>query len=135
MDNISLEVLTPEKLVFNENVESVTVPGTKGHFQVLKDHAPLISTIDIGVIDLKKNNEKNHFTTGGGTIEVLKNKVTILVDSIEKVEDIDVDRAEKAKERAEERLNKKNDDEIDMKRAELALKRAINRISSKNKFG
>jgi len=134
MDNISLEVLTPEKLIFNEKVESVTVPGTKGRFQVLKDHAPLISTIDIGVIDLKKNNERDHFTTGGGTIEVLKNKVTILVDSIEKVEDIDVDRAEKAKERAEERLVKKNVEDVDALRAELALKRAVNRINAKNKY-
>lgn len=134
MDNISLEVLTPEKLLLNEKVESVTVPGTKGSFQVLKDHAPLISTIDIGVIDIKKNNEKDHFTTGGGTIEVLKNKVTILVDSIEKVEDIDIQRAEKAKERAEERLVKKNEESIDALRAELALKRAINRIGAKNKY-
>jgi len=134
MDNISLEVLTPEKLIFNEKVESVTVPGTKGRFQVLKDHAPLISTIDIGVIDLKKNNERDHFTTGGGTIEVLKNKVTILVDSIEKVEDIDVYRAEKAKERAEERLVKKNVEDVDAIRAELALKRAVNRINAKNKY-
>ena len=134
MDNINLEVLTPEKLLLNENVESVTVPGTKGSFQVLKDHAPLISTIDIGIIDVKKNNEKEHFTTGGGTIEVLKNKITILVDSIEKVEDIDVDRAEKAKERAEERLIKKNEEGIDALRAELALKRAINRIGAKKKY-
>ena len=134
MDNISLEILTPEKLMINDNVESVTVPGTKGSFQVLKDHAPLMSTLDIGVITIKKNNEKSYFSTGGGSIEVLKNKVTILADSLENVEDIDVDRAEKAKERAEERLSKKSDPDFNEERAEAALKRAINRLSAKKKY-
>ena len=134
MDNISLEILTPEKLMINDNVESVTVPGTKGSFQVLKDHAPLMSTLDIGVITIKKNNEKSYFSTGGGSIEVLKNKVTILADSLENVEDINVDRAEKAKERAEERLSKKSDPDFNEERAEAALKRAINRLSAKKKY-
>jgi F-type H+-transporting ATPase subunit epsilon len=134
MDNISLEILTPEKLMINDNVESVTVPGTKGSFQVLKDHAPLMSTLDIGVITIKKNNEKSYFSTGGGSIEVLKNKVNILADSLENVEDIDVDRAEKAKERAEERLSKKSDPDFNEERAEAALKRAINRLSAKKKY-
>jgi len=134
MDNISLEILTPEKPVINENVESVTVPGTKGSFQVLKDHAPLISTIDIGVITIKNNNEKRYFSTGGGSIEVLKNKVTILADSFENVKDIDVDRAERAKERAYERLSKKSDPDFNELRAEAALNRAINRINAKDKY-
>ena len=134
MDNINLEILTPEKPAFNGNVESITVPGTKGSFQVLKDHAPLMSTLDIGIITIKKNNEKSYFSTGGGSIEVLKNKVTILADSLENVKDIDVDRAEKAKERAEERLSKKNDPDFSGERAEAALKRAINRISAKEKY-
>lgn len=134
MDNINVEILTPEKPIFKDNVESVTVPGTKGSFQVLKDHAPLMSTLDIGVITIKKNNEKSYFSTGGGSIEVLKNKVTILADSLENVEDIDVDRAERAKERAKDRLSKKSDPDFSEERAETALKRAINRISAKEKY-
>ena len=134
MDNINLEILTPEKPVFNESVESVTVPGTKGSFQVLKDHAPLMSTLDIGVITIKNNNEKSYFCTGGGSIEVLKNKVTILADSFEKVEDIDVERAERAKERAKERLSKKSDPNFSEARAVAALEKAINRISAKEKY-
>ena len=128
MDSISLEILTPEKPIFNEKVESVTVPGTKGSFQVLKDHAPLMSTIDIGVVALKIKDQTSYFTTGGGTIEVKKNKITILADSMEKVEDIDVDRAQQAKERAEERIRNKKDSDVDEAKAESALKRAINRL-------
>jgi F-type H+-transporting ATPase subunit epsilon len=134
MDSISLEILTPEKPIFNEQVESVTVPGTKGSFQVLKDHAPLMSTIDIGVVALKIKDQTSYFTTGGGTIEVKKNKITILADSMEKVEDIDVDRAQQAKERAEERIRNKKDSDVDEAKAESALKRAINRINAKEKY-
>lgn len=134
MDNINLEILTPEKTIFNEQVESVTVPGTKGSFQVLKDHAPLMSTIDIGVVAVKNKNQTNYFTTGGGTIEVKKNKIMILADSMEKVEDIDVDRAQQAKERAENRLRNKKDADVDEVKAESALKRAINRINAKEKY-
>ena len=133
MAEINLEIITPEKIFYKDSVDSVTVPGTKGLFQVLKDHAPLMSTIEIGVITLKKNNENTYLTTAGGTIEVLKNNVMILADSVEVVEDIDVERAERAKTRAEENLKSKKED-IDFVRAELALKRAINRIKAKEKY-
>jgi len=134
MDSISLEIHTPEKLIFSEKVESVTVPGTKGSFQILKDHAPLMSTIDIGVIAVKIKDQTGYFTIGGGTIEVKKNKITILADSMEKIEDIDVDRAQQAKEKAEKRLRNKKDSDVDEAKAESALKRAINRISAKEKY-
>jgi F-type H+-transporting ATPase subunit epsilon len=134
MSEIKLEIITPEKVIFEDTVDSVTVPGTKGGFQVLKDHAPLMSTFEIGVINVKKNEDTKYFTTAGGTIEVLNNKVLILADSMELTGDIDLDRAELAKKRAEERLVRKKEIEIDTVRAELALKRAINRISSKEKY-
>ena len=93
-----------------------------------------MSTIEVGIVIVKKENESHYFTTGGGTIEVLNNKVLILADSMEKVEEIDIDRAEQAKERAMERLAKKKEEEINIARAELALKKSINRISSKGKY-
>ena len=133
MAEINLEIITPEKRIYKDAVDSVTVPGTKGLFQVLKDHAPLMSTIEIGVITLKKNNENTYLTTAGGTIEVLNNNVLILADSVEVMENIDIDRAERAKTRAEENLTSKKED-IDFVRAELALKRAINRINAKEKY-
>ena len=135
MDAIYLEIITPEKIIYKDQIESITVPGTKGGFQVLKDHAPLMSTIEIGIVTIKNSKSVTHFTTGGGTIEVLDNKVLVLADSFEKVEDIDLDRAERAKQRAEERLKKKKENEIDEVRAEAALKRAMNRINASHKFG
>ena len=134
MAEINLEIITPEKIIYKDSVDSVTVPGTKGMFQVLMDHAPLMSTIEIGVITFKKNDESKYLTTAGGTIEVLNNNVLILADSVEVIEDIDIDRAERAKTRAEENLKKKKEEEIDFVRAELALKRAINRINAREKY-
>ncbi len=134
MAEIDLEIITPEKIIYKDSVDSITVPGTKGMFQVLKDHAPLMSTIEIGVITLKKNDVNTYLTTAGGTIEVLNNNVLILADSVEVINDIDIDRAESAKTRAEENLKRKKEEEIDGVRAELALKRAINRINAREKY-
>ena len=134
MAEINLEIITPEKIIYKDSVDSITVPGTKGMFQVLKDHAPLMSTIEIGVITVNKSDEKTYLTTAGGTIEVLYNNVLILADSVEVIDDIDIDRAERAKTRAEENLKRKKEKEIDGVRAELALKRAINRINAREKY-
>ena len=111
MADIDLEIITPEKIIYKDSVDSITVPGTRGMFQVLKDHAPLMSTLEIGVITLKKNDENTYLTTAGGTIEVLNNNVLILADSVEVIDDIDIDidRAERAKTRAEENLKMKKE--------------------------
>jgi F-type H+-transporting ATPase subunit epsilon len=134
MAGLNLEIITPEKPVFNDEVESVTIPGTLGGFQILKDHAPLISSFEIGVVKVKGNSKENFFATAGGTVEVNQNKVLVLADSIEKISDIDEDRAQKAKQRAEERLRKKNDEEIDEARARAALNRALNRLNAVQKY-
>ena len=134
MSEINLEIITPEKVIYKDTIDSITVPGTQGGFQVLKDHAPLISTLEIGIITVKKNGSTNYYTTGGGTIEVLNNKVLILADSVELIEKIDIDRAELAKKRAEERLTKKREEKIDIIRAEAALERAINRLKATEKY-
>ena len=133
MSFINLEIITPEKVSYKDVVDLITIPGTKGGFQILKDHAPLMSTIDTGILIVKKDNETRIFTSSEGTIEVLNNEVLILVDSLEKVDEIDVERAERAKQRAEERLSKKHEEQIDVTRAEAALKRAINRLAATSK--
>lgn len=135
MSEIKLDIVTPSKSVFNGEIKSITVPGSKGSFQVLKNHAPLVSTIDIGHLSVETPDNKTiHYATGGGTIEVLDNKILILADSIEQVEDIDLARAKSAKERAEERMAKRNSEEINSIRAEMALERAVNRIKLKEKY-
>jgi len=134
MAELNLEIVTPDKPIFNEVIESVTVPGTMGSFQILKNHAPLISTFDVGVVTIKSGNEPAYFSTSGGTVEVNDNKVLVLADSIEPIDQIDIDRAEKAMERAEERMKMKHEKDVDEVRAEAALKRAVNRINVKEKY-
>jgi F-type H+-transporting ATPase subunit epsilon len=134
MAELTLEIITPEKLIFNDTIESVTIPGTLGGFQILKDHAPLISSFEIGIVKVKKDSEDSYYTTAGGTVEVNENKVLVLADSFEKVEDINTDRAEEAKQRAEKRLQKKSEEDIDEARAEAALKRALNRLNAVKKY-
>jgi len=134
MAELNLEIVTPSKSAFSGEIKSITVPGTKGRFQVLKNHAPIISTLDIGMIKVDLPDGKaNYYSTAGGTIEVLDNKVIVLADSIELVSEIDEERALQAKRRAEERLAEKNS-EINISRAQAALARAINRISIKEKM-
>jgi F-type H+-transporting ATPase subunit epsilon len=129
MAELNIEIITPEKVIFKGEILSVTVPGVKGRFQVLRNHAPLVSIFEIGMIEaVTPDNKSSYYATGGGTIEVLNNNVLILADSLELAEDIDVDRAESAKQRAEARLDKREEG-TDIERAENALKRAVNRLN------
>ena len=124
-----LEVITPSKAAYKGKVISVTVPGTQGNFQILSNHAPIMSSLEIGVIKIVEDDNKELiFATSGGTVEVVDNKITILAESFESKDEIDAKRAEEAKKRAQERLAKRKTEKIDDLRAELALKRAINRL-------
>lgn len=134
MSELFLEIISPSQQVFSGEIISITVPGTKGRFQVLRNHAPIISTFEIGVIKVDLKDNSKYFATAGGTIEVLNNKVLVLADSIESTDEIDIERALKAKERAEKRLSEKSSD-IDVERAKAALARALNRIKVKKTYG
>ena len=124
-----LEVITPSKAAYKGKVISVTVPGTQGNFQILSNHAPIMSSLEIGVIKIVGDDNKEMiFATSGGTVEVVDNKITILAETFESKDEIDAKRAEEAKKRAIERLAKRKTEKIDDIRAELALKRAINRL-------
>jgi len=128
MKEFSLEIITPSKTAFTGQVTSITVPGVKGEFQVLINHAPLMSNFEVGKIKLGyADGSEVEFVTGGGVIEVLHNVVLLLADSVEKPEEIDVNRAEKSAERAKKRLAEKAK-EIDISRAEISLARALNRM-------
>jgi F-type H+-transporting ATPase subunit epsilon len=134
MNELDLEIISPEKKVYSGKVKSVTIPGTKGNFQVLYNHAPLISTFEIGIIKLNLSDDSTLvFTTSGGSAEVLDNKVLILSDTVESIENLDIERARRAKERAENRLTKK-EGIIDVDRARIALARALNRIKASEKY-
>lgn len=129
---IKLEVVTPDQMVFSDDVEYVGVPGLIGQFGVLSNHIPLLSALDIGSLYYRKDNKISYMFVSGGFADVTPQSITILAESAEKAEEIDTARAQKAKERAEQRLQQEKD-RIDATRAEAALKRAIQRISTKEK--
>lgn len=131
---LDLEIISPEKKVYSGKIISATIPGTKGNFQVLYNHAPLISTFETGIIKLDLTDKATRvFTTSGGSVEVLDNKVLILSDTVEAVEDINVERARKSKERAEDRLSNRGGI-VDVDRARASLARALNRIKASEKY-
>jgi F-type H+-transporting ATPase subunit epsilon len=123
-----LEIVTPKKVVFSGDVLSFSAPGVLGGFQVLRSHAPLLSNISVGevkVVDLE--GKEFRYATSGGVVEVKENKVILLAETAERSDEIDVQRAEAARDRARKRLAKKSA-EIDTDRARLALFRAMNRL-------
>jgi len=133
MKEIFVEIITPSKSAYKGKIKSIKIPGTLGNFQVLFNHAPLISTFEIGQIKIEDvNGIETEYTTSGGTVEVNENKILVLADSLETSVEIDIERAKRSYERAKERLASYNKGDIDIMRAELSLQRAINRMKFVN---
>lgn len=128
-DDLTLEIVTPERMAFSGNVEEVTIPGTEGEFGVLRGHEALLSSVDIGQLNFTRNNKKVYFAVNTGYAEVTSNKVTILIETAERSDQIDVNRARKAKDNAEDRLAKITKDNEEYEKMRAALARAITRIS------
>lgn len=126
MDRLKLTIVTPYGQLLSEDVDEVTVPGSEGEFGVLSGHMPFFTTLKIGILTYKVGGEQKYVFINSGYAEVTHDKVVIVADSAERAEEIDVERALKAKERAEERLKKI--EEIDVARATAALERATMRI-------
>lgn len=123
-----LEIVTPKKIVFSGDVISFSAPGVVGSFQLLKSHAPLLSSISIGEVKLvDTSGAESHYATSGGFVEVHENKAILLAETAERSDEIDVARAEAARERARKLLAEKQAN-IDLDRARLALFRAMNRL-------
>ena len=126
--NIRLEVVTPQKEVVKEEAQIVMAPGVLGEFGVLIGHTPFMTALNVGTIRYTDAQGQEHSVfVSGGFAEALPDKVTVLAESAEKSQDIDIDRAKAAMERAQKRLADKAAD-IDYLRAEMALKRALHRI-------
>jgi F-type H+-transporting ATPase subunit epsilon len=131
-EKLKLEVVTPKGPVLDTEVDIVTCPGTDGEFGVLANHSPLLSTIKIGVLTYKQDNKEELLMVSGGFCEVSGNKITFLVESAERGKDIDVDRALRAKERAEKRLAaaQSQAEKLNVARAEAAMQRALARLKT-----
>ncbi len=135
MGKLHLEVVTPEKVMVSQEVDIVVAPGTMGEFGVLEGHVPFLSGIEPGELRFTSGSQTEHFLVTTGFSEVSNNKVSVLVDAAEKATEIDSARAQKAMERAKERLAKdRGGEDIDFLRAEAALKRAIVRIRISEKI-
>jgi F-type H+-transporting ATPase subunit epsilon len=126
-DTFKLEIVTPEKRVVDTAAEEVQIPGKNGYLGVLPGHAPLITELSVGEITYRENATEQKLAVAWGFAEVLPNKVTILAETAERPSEIDVDRARKAKERAEQRLTS-GDPNVDVERALDALHRAETRL-------
>jgi F-type H+-transporting ATPase subunit epsilon len=128
-DTFQLEIVTPTRLLVKEAAEEAQIPGVSGYLGILPGHAPLISELGVGEITYKASGATHTLCVAWGFVEVLPDKVTILAEAAEHPQEIDTARAQKAKNRAEERL-KSTDPQTDFKRAEDALQRAETRLNA-----
>jgi F-type H+-transporting ATPase subunit epsilon len=126
-DTFQLEIVTPEKMVVRDVAEEMQIPGKDGYLGILPGHAPLISELAVGEITYRNGATTHHLAVAWGFAEVLPDKVTILAETAERAEEVDVSRAEQAKQRAEAELPKGQSEE-DFKRIGADLKRAETRI-------
>ncbi|MCQ2444941.1 MAG: F0F1 ATP synthase subunit epsilon [Mailhella sp.] len=129
MEGLRLDIVTPDKVVLQEEVDYVGAPGVSGEFGILPGHAPMLSALKVGALFFRKGDRTVWTFVSGGFAQVSDNKVTVLAESAELASDIDVERAEQAKARAEKRLSDPQPD-TDVVRASLALARAVARISA-----
>lgn len=130
MSTLRLEILTIERKLFDEHVNMVIAPGTEGVLGILPQHAPLLTGLNNGELQVKiEGQEDQFFALGGGFMEVSPDHVIVLADAAEHAEEIDLDRAQEARDRAAELLEQaKDQEEIDISRAEASLRRSITRI-------
>ena len=124
---LTLEVASPTRLVVAETVDEVVIPGSMGYFGVLPGHAPLLATLGVGDLSYRQGQAVHHLAISGGFAEVRNDKVIVLAERAERPQEIDRDRAQRARERAERRLSGREGD-IDFVRAQLALARALIRL-------
>jgi F-type H+-transporting ATPase subunit epsilon len=129
-NHFQVEVVAADHKLFSDDAVSLVAPGADGYFGVLRGHAPLVSTLKIGVLRLQPTEDRPAIAIAiaGGFIEVTADHVVVLADAAELAQEIDIDRARTAKERAKERLRTRSED-TDASRAEVALARALNRLS------
>lgn len=127
-DKIKLRLVTPSRMLMDEEVDEVTAPGALGEFGVLPNHISFLSLLEIGAMSYKQGTAKRLLAVSGGYAEVLDNVMTVLAPAAEFAEEIDTERAQMAKERAEKQLAEINQEESDFTAAEGALRRALIRL-------
>ena len=132
---IACEIVSQDRIVFQGEVDIVVVPGVEGVMGILPHHAPLLSTLQYGIVTVRKEGQEEYFTVAGGVVEVAENEVTILANAAENVDEINIQRAEEARQRAEGMLKEQAAGKEEDQAALLAsLKRSNLRISAVKRF-
>ena len=129
MSSLRLDIVTAERVVYSEDVDMVIAPGVEGQLGILPHHAPLMTTLQAGELRVKRGGEEDSLAISGGFLEVRPDRVIVLADAAERAEEIDIARAEAAKQRAEQRLADKHIPGLDEARAETAMRRALARLT------
>jgi F-type H+-transporting ATPase subunit epsilon len=132
-DKIRLRLVTPSRLLLDEEVDEVTAPGVLGEFGVLPNHIAFLTLLAPGELSYKQGAQRTRLAIGGGYAEVLNNVMTVLADAAEFADEIDIDRARQAKEQAERKLSALNPEDRDFAIAEAAVKRALVRLQVASK--
>jgi len=127
MTTLRLDIVTAERVVYSDDVDLVVAPGIEGQLGILPHHAPLMTTLQVGELQVKKGGEEFSLAIHGGFLEVRPDRVIVLADAAERAEEIDIAQAEEAKRRAEEEL-KHHPPEVDATRTEAALRHALTRL-------
>jgi F-type H+-transporting ATPase subunit epsilon len=134
MSSLKLDIVTAERVVYSEDVDIIIAPGQEGQLGILPHHAPLMTILQSGELVVRRGNQEDTLAISGGFLEVRPDRVIILADSAERAEEIDIERAEAARKRAEERLRDRKAVGLDELRAAAALRRAIARLSVAEKM-
>lgn len=129
---IKLDIVTAERVVFSDDVDMVVAPGQDGEMGILPHHAPLMTTLKAGQLIVRKDSEESIMAIGGGFMEVLPDRIIVLADTAERAEEIDIARAEEAKQRAQEVISR-TASQTELAAAEAALRTAIARIGAADK--
>lgn len=133
---IRCEIVSQDRMVYEGDADMVIVPGSDGQMGILPRHAPLLSTLKYGILTVRNQGQEEHFTIAGGVVEIQPEIITVLADAAENVREIDIARAEAARRRAEEYLEKGIPPETDAYLAmEAALKRSNLRLEAARRFG
>jgi F-type H+-transporting ATPase subunit epsilon len=132
---IELQIVTPERHVLQETVQSVEIPGKEGYLGVLPGHAPLLTELGVGILAYRKGSDNRFLTVIGGYAEVLPDRVIVLAEISEKAEEIDVARSKAAHDRAQAELARSGAGSVDWERQKLALDRALIRMQAASRIG
>jgi len=129
MTGLKLDIVTAERMVYSGEVDMIIAPGVGGQLGILPHHAPLMTTLRVGELRVKKGKEEISLAISGGFLEVRPDKVIVLADAAERADEINVARAEEAKRQAEKRLTGKHAAGMDEAQVQVALERALARLA------